>query len=165
MQALARGVRTVLDGCACPFVGTGFINTLKRFKAFMLGDAVPNYVHRYCGDLTGSQWGWFYGQMAAALKLTDEPEYLFYVLKWILKYDFDDLAYEMYCQDIMNPECREEPLIKPSEWPGCAAKYHERFTVEHEYMWTADHVCDTGQVYTDVCVDGYVCDAGGDLPF
>ena len=156
----------MLDGCARPFAGTGFINTLKRFKTFMLGDAVPNYVHRYCGALTDSRWEWFYGQMAAALKLTDEPEYLFYVLKWILKYDFDDLAYEMYCQDVMNPECREESLIRPSKWPECAAKYRDRVTMEYAYMWTADHACDAGQEHTDVWVeDDYVCDAGQDLPF
>ena len=106
--------------------------TLRSFKTFMTSDAVPNYVYRYCKPLGKDQWEWFYRQMTVALELTDEPEYLFYVLKWILKYDFDDLAYEMYCQDMADPECRKESLIKSARWAECDGKYHTRFTYEYQ---------------------------------
>ena len=76
--------------------------------------------------------------MLVAFDLTDEPEYLFYVLKWILKYDFDDIVYEMYCQDVLNPEDRRESLIKPSRWSECCSKYHDRF--EKDFMDT--EICD-----------------------
>ena len=96
----------------------------------MTSDAVPNYVYRYCSELDEAQWKWFYKQMKTAFELTEEPEYLFYALKWILKYDFDDLAYEMYCQDMLNPESRKETLIKPTSWEECDRKYHKRFVYE-----------------------------------
>jgi hypothetical protein len=113
-------------------MNTEYMATLRSFKAFMTSDAVPNYVGRYCGNLVREQWEWFYNQMIIALKLTDEPEYLFYTLKWILKSDYDDIAYEMYCHDLLDPECRDESLIKHSRWAGCVKKYHKRFLDEHE---------------------------------
>ena len=115
---------------ARPFAGFKFMKSLNDFIVFMLSDFAPSYVRRYCSSLSPDQWEWFYGQMMAAVDLTDEPEYLFYVLKWILKYDFDDLAYEIYCQDILNPECNSDSLIKPSKWQECSRKYHERFEKE-----------------------------------
>ena len=133
--------RTMLDCCECLFTDTRFMSTLTRFKDFMAGDSAPTYVRRYCGALDDPQWEWFYGQMKAAFKVTDELEYLFYVLKWILKRDFDDLIYEMYCQDVFNPECRKESLIKFSSWKRCAAKYRERFEVDHAYLWADDADC------------------------
>jgi hypothetical protein len=128
----------VLDNCACPFIDTEFMITLESFKAFMMSDAVPNYVFRYCSTLCEGQWEWFYGQMIYAIEFTDEPEYLFYTLKWILKFDYDDLVYEMYCQDIMDPECRKETLIKSSKWTECCNKYHERFEQDFADMWRDD---------------------------
>jgi len=140
----------MVDPLACPFMGFGFKNTLKGFKSFMVGDAAPNYVRRYCTALSDDRWEWFYGQMMAALDLTDEPEYLFYVLKWILKYDFADLAYEMYCQDLLDPECRSESLIKPSKRAECGEKYHKRFL----------------QDFADICGDGDAeCHATQEQPF
>ena len=126
------------DNCTCKFMDIGFTKTLKRFQEFMTSYAVPNYVRRYCSALSDNQWKWFYGQMIIALKLTDEPAYLFYVLKWILKQDYDDLAYEMYCQDFLDPECRKESLIKPSRWAECHRKYHDRFMQEYADVWFAD---------------------------
>jgi hypothetical protein len=108
------------------------MTTLRSFKAFMTSDAVPSYVCRYCGRLVEEQWKWFYNQMFIALEMTEEPEYLFYVLKWILKFDYDDIVYEMYCRDMMDPECRDESLIKSSRWAECVRKYHKRFLDEHE---------------------------------
>ena len=98
----------------------------------MTSKAVPNYVFRYCRELNKAQWEWFYKQMIIAIELTNEPEYLFYILKWILKYDYDDLAYEMYCHDILDPESRKETLIKPSKWVECDTKYRIRFAYEYE---------------------------------
>ena len=109
----------------------GFMATLRNFKAFMGSDAIPGYLSRYCSKLENDQWEWFYDQMNIAFGLTDEPEYLFYALKWILKFDYDDIAYEMYCQDMMDPECRDENLIKPARWTECGRKYHKRFTEEY----------------------------------
>ena len=40
--------------------------------------------------------------------------YLLYGLKWILKYDFDDLSYAVYFQDIMDPECNPSQI--KDEW-------------------------------------------------
>ena len=107
------------------------MTTLKNFKAHMTSDAVPCYVCRYCGKLGKEQWEWFYNQMMIALELTDEPEYLFYTLKWILKCDYGDMAYEMYCHDMMDPECRDKTLIRPSRWAECGRKYHKRFMEEY----------------------------------
>jgi hypothetical protein len=128
------------------------MKSLNDFIAFMLSDFAPTYVRRYCSSLTSDQWEWFYAQMLTAIDLTDEPEYLFYVLKWILKNDFDDLAYEMYCQDILNPECRRESLIKPSRWSECSSKYHDRFEKDFADLMVAEN-----------CVDD--CDSVQDLPF
>lgn len=51
-------------------------------------------------------------QMMEAVMITDELDYLFYVLNWTLKTDFHDLTYEMYFYGMTNPECRQESLIK-----------------------------------------------------
>jgi len=155
----------MLDCCDCLFADSQFMRTLSSFKDFMSGDSAPTYVRRYCGVLDDSQWEWFYAQMKAAVKVTDELDYLFYVLKWILKYDFDDLVYEMYCQDVFNPECRNVSLIKSSRWARCAAKYHERFELDFSDLWAADDACVPEQEYADTraAVDG--CGAWQDLPF
>jgi hypothetical protein len=119
--------------------------TLECFKAFMVSDAVPNYVRRYCGALCEGQWEWFYGQMIYAIEFTDEPAYLFYTLKWILKFDYDDLVYEMYCQDAMDPECREENLIKHTRWAECHRKYHEKFEQDFADIMGGNAGCGTEQ--------------------
>ena len=110
------------------------MTTLRDFKAYIVSDTVPSYVFRYSVNLGKEQWEWFYDQMIIAMDLTDNPEYLFYVLKWILKNDFDDIAYEMYCQDMMDPECRAETLIKSARWDECKTKYHKRFTEDYEIV-------------------------------
>lgn len=104
-----------------------FIETVNSFKEFMLSDDVPNYVVRYCKQLSEVKWIWFYAQMMEAIMLTDELDYLFYVLKWILKTDFHDLTYEMYFYDMTNPECRLESLIKEKYWAMYSENYHNRF--------------------------------------
>jgi len=113
-------------------MNTEFIATLENFKGFMTSDAAPGYVSRYCRELDKKRWEWFYNQMVIAQELTNDLEYLFYVLKWILEYDFDDLAYEMYCQDMMDPECLDRTLIKPTRWAECDKKYRIRFTYEYK---------------------------------
>jgi len=163
----------MLDCCDCLFECTLFIRTLRSFKGFMTSDSAPTYVRRYCGALDDTQWVWFYGQMKAAVKVNDDLEYLFYVLKWILKHDFDDLVYEMYCQDVFDPECRKESLIKLSRWKRCAAKYHERFELDHADLWAGDDDADCGVAlgYADGLehlgsrIAFARLDAGEDLPF
>lgn len=120
---------------------TTYTKTLKYFKEFMTSDAVPNYVRRYSCTLSKEEWKFFYGQMKIALDLTDEPEYLFYVLKWILKKEYDDIAYEMYCQDMSNPEGRSQSLIKPSKWADCADKYHEVFMRDYAVTEGSESDC------------------------
>jgi len=101
-----------------------FIENLNSFKEFMLSDDVPRYVIRYCNQLNEVKWIWFYAQMIEAVMITDELEYLFYVLKWILKTDFHDLTYEMYFYDMTNPECRSQSLIKDEYWTVYSEHYH-----------------------------------------
>jgi hypothetical protein len=104
-----------------------FIETLDSFKKLMLSNAVPNYVNRYCKQLNEGKWIWFYAQMIEAVMITDELDYLFYVLKWILKTDFHDLGYEMYFYDMTNPECRSESLIKDKYCAIYNQHYHSKF--------------------------------------
>lgn len=108
-------------------VNKDFIETLDEFKKFMLSNNVPNYVIRYCEQLNEIRWIWFYAQMMEAVMITDELDYLFYVLKWILKTDFHDLTYEMYFYDITNPECRTESLIKDKYWDIYNQHYYTKF--------------------------------------
>jgi hypothetical protein len=108
-----------------------FMETFESFKIFMRGEAVPNYVSSYCASLDELRMLWFYSQMAIAVNLTDELEYLFYVLKWILKSDFSDIAYEMYCCDMMDAECRPEPLVKPSFGEALSERYHKAFAQDY----------------------------------
>ena len=104
-----------------------FIKTLDRFKEFMLSNDVPNYVVCYCKQLNEVKWIWFYVQMIDAVMITDELNYLFYVLKWILKTDFHDLTYEMYFYDMTDPECRPESLIQDKYCAMYREHYHNRF--------------------------------------
>ena len=114
-----------------------FIETLDSFKEFMLSNDVPNYVNRYCKQLNEVKWVWFYIQMIEAVMITDELDYLFYVLKWILKTDFHDLAYEMYFYNMLNPECRPELLIKDKYWDIYNEHYHAKFMEDMSIMhWT-----------------------------
>lgn len=107
------------------------MKTINTFKTFMVSDAVPDYVRQYCINLNDIKWIWFYAQMIDAMLITDEPEYLFYVLKWILKSDFHDLTYEMFCMDMMDPECRQESLIKDSLWDMYSAHYFPIFVEDY----------------------------------
>ena len=104
-----------------------FIENLDSFKDFILSNDIPNYVVRYCEQLNEVKWIWFYVQMMEAVMKTDELDYLFYVLKWILKTDFPDITYEMYLFDMTDPECRNESLIKENYWPMYSEQYHNRF--------------------------------------
>lgn len=114
------------------------MKSLKSFRKFMTGYQVPNYVKRYCMRLDDHRWQWFYLQMKEPVGFVANIEYLFYTLKWILKSDFDDLAYEVYFQSIMNPEMRPEPLIKEEWWRILNKRYSERFEndiSEISYDW------------------------------
>lgn len=107
-----------------------FIKSIDSFQVFMLGEGVPCYLQRYCKQLDDSQWQWFYEQMVEPVTFVTDIAYLFYVLKWILKYDFDDLSYAVYFQDMMDPECIPQSLIK-NEWlPVLWNRYEQRLKKE-----------------------------------
>ncbi|OIJ21359.1 hypothetical protein BKP45_00850 [Anaerobacillus alkalidiazotrophicus] len=107
-----------------------FIKSIDSFQVFMLGEGVPCYVQRYCKQLDASQWQWFYEQMLEPVTFVTDTAYLFYVLKWILKYDFDDLSYAVYFQDIMDPECNPQSLIKDEWLPVLWNRYGQRLKKE-----------------------------------
>ena len=94
----------------------------------MTSSIAPNHVRRYCEGLSVQKWKWFYGQMNKALEVTDNSERLFYVLKWILKHDFDDLTYEIYLQDYMDPEMHPGSLIKDGWHKTLHERYRNRLT-------------------------------------
>ena len=100
------------------------------FKEFMAGSNVPNYVRRYCEGLDEFKWQWFYFQMKEPIEFVADVDYLFYILKWILKSNFDDLGYEVYFQSVMNPEMYPEQLIKDEWWSILQKRYYERFNSE-----------------------------------
>ncbi|WP_058306087.1 hypothetical protein [Gracilibacillus massiliensis] len=107
-----------------------FIKSFDSFQVFMLGEDRPNYIHRYCNQLDDSQWQWFYEQMLEPVAFVTDITYLFYVLKWILKYDFDDLSYAVYFQDIMNPECIPQSQIKDEWLAKLLDRYEQRLKKE-----------------------------------
>lgn len=108
-------------------INSSFMKTLDSFKEMMLSKEVPNYIRRYCQQLNDIKWVWFYIEMLDALMITDNLEYLFYVLKWILKHEFHDLTYEMYFYDMINPEGRSESLISDCYWSLFNDYYYEKF--------------------------------------
>lgn len=87
---------------------------------------VPNYVQRYCETLDEFKWQWFYSQMKEPIKFVTNVDNLFYILKWILKANFDDLSYAIYFQDVMDPECRPESLIKDEWLPILRKRYYKQ---------------------------------------
>ena len=110
------------------------MKSLDAFKEFMAGSKAPNYVRRYCEDLDEIKWQWLYFQMKEPIEFVADVDYLFYILKWILKSNFDDLGYEVYFQSVMNPEMRPEPLIKDEWWSVLQKRYYERLNSEMSEM-------------------------------
>ncbi|MBU9714338.1 hypothetical protein [Evansella tamaricis] len=104
--------------------------SIESFQVFMLGEDVPCYLRRYCKQLNDSQWQWFYEQIMEPVTFVTDIAQLFYVLKWILKYDFDDLSYAVYFQDIMDPECSPQSLIKEEWLPVLWHRYEQRLMNE-----------------------------------
>jgi len=107
-----------------------FIKSIDSFQVFMLGEGVPCYIQRYCKKLDHSQWQWFYEQMLEPVTFVMDIAYLFYELKWILKYEFDDLSYAVYFQDIMDPECNPQSQIKDEWLPVLWDRYGQRLEKE-----------------------------------
>lgn len=129
-----------------------FMKSLDSFKNFMFSNDVPNYVKRYCSGLDEFKWQWFYYQMKEPVKFVADIEYLVYILKWILKEDFDDLGYAVYFQVIMDPEIRPEPLIK-DEWRTILDKRYQERLQNDLTVWNdklddpaAMHAVDNGAV-------------------
>lgn len=119
------------------------MNSLDTFKDFMVSNEVPSYVWRYCSVLDEYKWQWFYLQMKEPMEFVTDIDYLFYILKWILKQDFKDLSYSVFFQDIMDPECRPESLIKNEWWPILQKRYLAQLQKDIpkiHYDWTDDSV-------------------------
>lgn len=102
-----------------------FMRSLYSFQFFMASSHVPAYINRYCEKLDESSWKHFYGQMEEPVRFTKDVNSLFYVLKWILKYDFDDLSYAVFVQDFMDPE-GNGGIIKDNWWPILHDRYWQR---------------------------------------
>ena len=99
----------------------------------MTSQSVPNYVIRFCEDLNETKWHWFYKQMKNSASYVADMSALFYVLKWILKNDFDDLLYEIYFQDYCDPEMRAESLIKDEYQDALQKRYGKRLAEDTLY--------------------------------
>lgn len=120
-----------------------FMESLELFKEFMIGSKSPNYVKRYCLQLDKFKWQWFYYQMKEPVEFVVDIEYLFYILKWILKDDFDDLGYAVYFQVIMDPEMRPKPLIK-DEWLTILDKRYTERLLDDLPVTDSDQLDDFG---------------------
>lgn len=87
------------------------MESIKSFKGYMLHKTNENYIIRYCNSLDELDWNNFYNQMKEPLEFIIDESYLFYILKWILKFPYEDLSYDVYLEVIMNPEQIVKPLI------------------------------------------------------
>lgn len=103
-----------------------FMKSLPTFQSYMTSNEVPNYVIRYCSQLDRRKWQWFYKQMQEAMEYIGDIGRFFYILKWILKYDFDDLTYEVFFQDYTDPEMCCDTLIKEEWREFLNEKYNDR---------------------------------------
>lgn len=91
------------------------MRSIVAFKSHMLRSSSPNYIKRYCNQLDGKGWHHFYNQMLEPLEFIIDYNYLFYVMKWILKHTFIDLSLEVYLKVVMDSELALETLIQP-DW-------------------------------------------------
>jgi hypothetical protein len=108
--------------------------SFDSFKTFMVSNNVPNYINRYCNDLSDVKWIWFYAQMSEPLHFVADIDYLLYILKWILKSDFKDLSYEVYFYEIMDAEGRPESSIKDEFWPMLTERYSKQLEEDISLM-------------------------------
>ena len=113
-----------------------FIKSFSVFRKFMTGNNVPNYVMRYCINLDEKKWKWFYEQVKAALVFTTDIDRFFYVLKWILKYNFVDLTYELFFQDYMDSEICCKSLIKDQWQKFLNEKYYDHLAKDIDDIQT-----------------------------
>ena len=136
-----------------------FMKSLQAFKSFMLGPDAPNWVARYCGCLDKYEWMWFYEQMKEPTEFAN-VEWLFYVLKWILKHDFDDLSREVFFQYVLDPEMCYGVTIK-DEWLDCLKV---RYGKELEEVLFGLDACNDlfSEPAVDICAP---CQTDGLIPF
>ena len=105
------------------------MKSLNAFKAFMKSGDAPNCLVRYCRHLDKYGWLWFYEQMKEPAEFVKDIQYLFYILKWILKTDFDDLSYAVYVQYVMDSEMVYDDPIK-DVWLGILQKRYGKIMEE-----------------------------------
>lgn len=91
----------------------------------MTSNRVPAYINRYCEKLDEGSWKRFYEQMEEPVSFTRDINELFYVLKWILKFDFHDLSYAVFVQYFMDPE-GNGCLIEDEWWPVLRDRYWQQ---------------------------------------
>lgn len=106
------------------------LTSFDSFKTFMMSGNVPNYINRYCNNLSEVKWIWFYAQMLEPIYFVTDIDYLLYILKWILKSDFKDLSYEIYFYEVMDAEGRPESLIKYEFWPMLTERYTKQLEID-----------------------------------
>lgn len=119
------------------------MESIQVFKSYMSDEARPNHIKRFCRDLKHEQWSWFYGQMQEPASFVTDFDRLLYILKWILKYDFNDLSYEILLQEVMNPEGNLTPLIKDEWWPILCERYQSQLDDEFRETQHFPHVCES----------------------
>jgi len=102
-----------------------YMESIKSFKDYMLHKRNENYIIRYCNSLDELGWNNFYNQMKEPLEFIIDESYLFYILKWILKFPYEDLSYDVYLEVIMNPGQIVKPLIT-TKWHSILEQRYEK---------------------------------------
>lgn len=129
------------------------MRSLYSFQFFMTSNRVPAYINRYCEKLDEGSWKRFYGQMEEPVRFTKDINELFYVLKWILKYDFDDLSYAVFVQDLMDPE-GNGGLIEDKWWPVLRDRYWQRMKNDMSDLFCNESSVETALHGSDRYMEG-----------
>lgn len=125
------------------------MKSIQVFRSFMLSEEVPNHIKRYCRNLSDTQWSWFYWQMQEPMSFVTDFNHLLYILKWVLKYEFDDLSYAVFLQEVMNPECNLASLIKDEWWSILCERYQSQLNndiMETQYYRVCESTIDAFDV-------------------
>lgn len=91
----------------------------------------PNWMIRYFETLTlEEQWQYFkdFRQIEAQL---ETPAYFIDKLKWLLKAEIIELAYDFYVHLMFDPDADIEEIFQPGCFKHLYQSYNERF--EEEY--------------------------------
>jgi hypothetical protein len=139
-------------------INNEFMEALPGFKAYMSSEKAPSYVRRYCECLDDGEWKRFFCQCKEPLEFVADTKFFFYILKWILKTDFDDLSFEVYVQYVMDPEGRYDGTIKPEWIPRLEKRYGSMLDM------LFSEICENASVVSNVNIGEQVF-FGDSLPF